>query len=74
MKTFSVEEEAFGATDIIDLIPNGQNIYVGKDNREEYVKLYIEYEFEKQCSTQIASFKKGFERLCEIELIKELLD
>lgn len=51
METFSVNEELFGAVEIVDLIPNGSEIYVQKDNREEYVRLKIEYEFEKQCQT-----------------------
>jgi hypothetical protein len=46
-ETFSIEEETFGAIETIDLIENGRDILVSKDNREEYVRLYIEYEFER---------------------------
>merc|ERR1712232_121133 len=72
--TFSLDYQEYGATHTVDLIPNGREIYVTKDNREDYVRLYIEYEFEKQCEVPLASFKKGFERLCDIRLIRELLD
>ena len=64
----------FGTTHTVDLIPKGRDIFVTPQNKEEYVRLYIEYEFEKQCAVPLASFKKGFERLCDMRLIKELLD
>ena len=30
-----------------ELKPNGSNIYVSKENRQEYVELYIDYIFSK---------------------------
>ena len=35
-QTFSIEEEKFGETETIDLIPDGQNIAVTDENKEEY--------------------------------------
>lgn len=58
----------------MELKAGGSEIYVTKENVEEFVRLYIEYEFEIQCATQLASFKKGFERLVDINLVKELID
>ena len=46
-RTFSVDVESFGAIESVDLIPGGSEIVVTKDNREEFVRLYIEYEFER---------------------------
>ena len=72
--TFSVDWQNFDAMESTDLVPNGGEIYVTKENREEYVRLYIEFEFEKQCAVPLASFRKGFERLCDLRLIMEVLD
>ena len=45
-RTFSEDLTLFGATNTVDLKPNGRDIFVTPDNKEEYVRLYIEYEFE----------------------------
>ena len=73
-RTFTVDVESFGAIESIDLVPNGSEIIVTKQNREQFVRLYIEYEFVRQSSVQFASFKKGFERLADSSLIKEVLN
>lgn len=73
-RTFTVTVEYYGATKEVELKEGGSEIYVTKDNVEEFVRLYIEYEFEIQCATQLASFKKGFERLVDVKLVQELID
>jgi hypothetical protein len=73
-QTFTVDFQQFGAMQTVDLVENGSQLYVTKDNRNEYVRKYIEYEFEAQCENPLLSFKRGFERLCDTRLIKELLD
>jgi hypothetical protein len=40
--TFSREYTEFGVTVTIDLIPNGRNIDVTLENRQEFLRLYIE--------------------------------
>jgi hypothetical protein len=52
----------------------GSKIAVNRYNREEFVRLYIDYEFKQQCAGQLASFKKGFERMVDKEALKSLLD
>ena len=44
-----------------------------RDNREEYVRLYIDYWFTKQCAEQLKAFRKGFERIVEIRLLRSFL-
>jgi len=73
-RTFTVTVEYFGATKEVELKEGGSEIYVDKSNVEEFVRLYIEYEFEVQCATQLNSFRKGFERLVDINLVKEMID
>jgi len=71
-RTFSVDYEFFGATQTEELVEGGSEIYVSEDNVEEYVRLDLEYRFEKQCETPLAYFKKGFERLADVNIIKEV--
>ena len=40
----------------------------------EFVRLYIDWQFRKQCEGQLASFKKGFERLLDMRVVKSLFD
>ena len=44
---FAVTEDVFGETQTKELKPNGENINVTKENREEYVKLYCDYVLNK---------------------------
>ncbi len=57
----------------VELIPGGKSISVTSANKHEFVRLFIEYEFKKQCASQLASFKKGFERLVDKEVLLAVL-
>ncbi len=46
-RTFTVDFEEFGVMKEIELIPNGKNTAVTIANREEFVRLFIQYEFQK---------------------------
>lgn len=72
-RTFSVDVQHFGATQEVELIEGGMQIPVTMDNRQEFVRLFIEYEFKKQCEQQIAYFKKGFERMVDIKVLQTIL-
>lgn len=52
-RTFTFDHEIFGETITEELKPGGKDIYVTKENREEFIELYIEFLFEKQCQVQI---------------------
>ena len=73
-RSFTVDFEQFGELQEIELIPNGKNILVSQENKLEFVRLFIEYEFKKQCAQQVASFKRGFERMVDKEVIKTILN
>ena len=47
---------------------------VSKSNVHEFVRLYIDFKFKKQCEGQLASFKKGFARVIDMMVIKSLFD
>ncbi len=44
---------------------------VNEGNREEYVDLYIDYIFSKQCEGQLRSLQKGFYKVCDEDLIQQ---
>lgn len=48
-RTFTFTSEMFGEQITDELKPGGKDIYVTKDNRDEFVKLYLEFVFEKSC-------------------------
>lgn len=60
---FSVELERYGEKTTVELKENGANIPVTQENKQEYVKLYIEWLFEKSVATQFKYFKNGFYKL-----------
>jgi hypothetical protein len=58
--TFSVSYEYFGEVKHHDLLPNGSATPVTKQNREEYVSLYVKYLLEASIAPQFEAFAKGF--------------
>lgn len=73
-RTFTADVELFGEVTQKDLIEGGSSIPVTKANVREFVRLFIDFHFRKQCEGQLASFKKGFERLIEMPIVKSLFD
>lgn len=47
--TVDVSEGTAGATREVELKTGGQQIEVNAGNREEFVRLFVEFEFLKQC-------------------------
>ncbi|XP_055679804.1 probable E3 ubiquitin-protein ligase HERC4 isoform X2 [Lutzomyia longipalpis] len=62
--TFSITEEVFGERRTVDLKPNGRNIGVTQENKEEFVNLYIDYVFNRSCKTHFEGFDMGFQKVC----------
>lgn len=58
-ETFSVETEAFGVTQTIDLLENGRNVSVTEENKHEYVRLLVEYRLTGSVQDQLEHFLKG---------------
>lgn len=70
MLTFSVDEESFGTTSQRDLKPNGANIEVTNDNKDEYIKLVIDWRFVARVKSQMHAFLEGFGSLVPLHLLK----
>ena len=73
-RTFSVTLDRFGKKEEIDLIPNGQEMFVTKRNVKKFVRLFIEYTFIKSCESQIKAFKRGFLRVVDLPVLRKLVD
>ncbi len=58
-ENFSLETEAFGETQIVDLIENGRNIPVTEENKQEYAQLVVEYRLTGSVHEQLDEFLKG---------------
>ena len=60
MVNFMIETDYFGGSKKLELIPNGEQIYVNQQNKHEYIRLFIDWFFNKQCQDQFTAFKTGF--------------
>ena len=47
-RTFSVDVMIGDESRTVDLVPNGSEIYVNEENREEFVRLFIQFEVQTQ--------------------------
>ena len=67
--TFTYEYESFGEKKVEELKEGGASIYVDQSNKEEYVELFVDYIFNRQCEKFFTSFANGFHKVCQGELI-----
>ncbi|XP_055616307.1 E3 ubiquitin-protein ligase Nedd-4-like isoform X2 [Toxorhynchites rutilus septentrionalis] len=70
MLTFCVDEETFGYTSQRELKPNGANIEVTNENKDEYIKLVIEWRFVARVKDQMQAFLDGFGQIVPLNLLK----
>jgi E3 ubiquitin-protein ligase HUWE1 len=68
-ETFSVEVEAFGEMQVVDLIENGRDIPVTEDNKHEYIRLITEHRLTGSVKEQLEHFLKGFHDIVPGELV-----
>jgi len=68
-ETFSVEDDEFGVTNVVDLIPNGRDIPVTDENKHDYVRLVVEHKLLASVKEQMEHFLKGFHEIIPAELI-----
>lgn len=66
---FSVETDDYGEHKTIDLIPNGRNIPVTESNKQEYVRLVVEYRLQTSVSEQMSNFITGFHEIIPKDLV-----
>ena len=69
---FTVVDDKFGEKIIIPLKPDGEKTMINNTNKEEYVKLYTDWFFNKSIEEYFKSFEKGFYKIFHKSLIKIL--
>ncbi|XP_035228929.1 E3 ubiquitin-protein ligase HUWE1-like [Stegodyphus dumicola] len=67
--TFSVEVQEFGVTEIRDLKPNGRNIQVTEETKNEYVRLVCQEKMTGAIRKQLKAFLEGFYEIIPKRLI-----
>ncbi|XP_073238987.1 probable E3 ubiquitin-protein ligase HECTD2 [Porites lutea] len=63
-QTFQISYTVFGEVITHSLKPRGDRIPVTKQNRQEYVNLYVDYLLNRSIYQQFASFYHGFHSVC----------
>lgn len=71
---FTIDVQTLGAMNEVELKEGGSQILVTRENRREFVDLFINFTFKKSCEGQLASFKKGFNRMVDLPVLKALFD
>ena len=70
---FTVAQEEFGVTKSIDLIPNGSNIPVTRENRLQYMYLVAHYKLTKQIKKQSTAFFEGLSEIIDPKWLRYVL-
>ncbi|TWU74892.1 hypothetical protein ED733_003614 [Metarhizium rileyi] len=68
-ESFSVEDDEFGVTNVVDLVPNGRDVAVTEDSKHEYVRLVVEHKLLSSVKEQMEKFLQGFHDIIPAELI-----
>ena len=68
--TYTISQSSFGEVEEVPLKTGGEDIAVTSDNKNEYVKLYIEYVLFKSCEAQFDAFKKGFLKVVSARVLQ----
>uniref|UniRef100_A0A8D0DFM0 HECT and RLD domain containing E3 ubiquitin protein ligase 4 n=1 Tax=Sander lucioperca TaxID=283035 RepID=A0A8D0DFM0_SANLU len=61
---FTITEENYGATEVLELVPNGEDINVNQSNRQDFVNAYVDYVFNTSVAPLFECFYAGFHKVC----------
>jgi E3 ubiquitin-protein ligase HERC4 len=61
---FEITREVYGEVKTIELIPNGSQINVTQQNKQQFVDVYVDYIFNASVKEQFDAFNHGFHRVC----------
>ena len=73
-RTFSVDVQVGQETKTVDLIEGGSQIYVNMENRDEFVRKFIEFEVYVQAESRLEAFWKGLSRFIDSIVLRELFE
>lgn len=71
-RSFEVSREAWGAVHTTELIPNGSQIPVTNENRQDYVSRYIQWFLVESVKVQLLAFRRGFFSVIDESLLRDL--
>ncbi|CAG8527024.1 7036_t:CDS:10 [Ambispora gerdemannii] len=63
-RTFLIDYETFGQRYTHELKPEGAEIKLTNENREEFVSLFVDFWLNKSVERQFNAFKEGFDLVC----------
>ncbi|CAL8286877.1 unnamed protein product [Arctogadus glacialis] len=61
---FAITRENYGLTEVMELIPGGEDISVDRSNRKGFVEAYLRYVFSGSVSELYSAFSAGFLKVC----------
>jgi len=61
---FQITYDYYETKETFDLVPQGSNIPVTEANKDEYIRLYLEYLLKNSVEIQINAFVRGFKAVC----------
>jgi E3 ubiquitin-protein ligase HUWE1 len=67
---FTIEDDQFGEQKVVELKEGGKSIPLTEENKEEYVKLVVQYRVENSIKDQIKAFLNGFYEIIPRNLIQ----
>ncbi|XP_017023158.1 probable E3 ubiquitin-protein ligase HERC4 isoform X2 [Drosophila kikkawai] len=67
--TFEISRDVFGESETKCLKPDGSDIAVTLENRQEFVDLYVDFVFNKSVELHYNAFHKGFLKVCSGRVI-----
>jgi ubiquitin-protein ligase E3 C len=67
---FTVAVEDFGIAKTLDLIPNGSNVAVTRENRLQYIQLVSHYRLSKQIKLQSEAFFEGLLEMIDTKWLR----
>ncbi|KAL5105874.1 E3 ubiquitin-protein ligase NEDD4-like [Taenia crassiceps] len=68
--TFAVDEEHFGETVEVELIPNGRTCLVTNANKRDYIERIINWRFVSRVEHQMCAFLEGFNDIIPLETLQ----
>ncbi|VVC26339.1 E3 ubiquitin-protein ligase, SMURF1 type,WW domain,C2 domain,HECT domain [Cinara cedri] len=68
--TFSLDEDILGHTSHRELKPDGANIHLTQENKDEYISLVIQWRFVSRIQEQMNAFLQGFGSIVPLSYIK----
>lgn len=68
--TFSTSYDNFGYEQAVEFVECGQTVAVTDENKQEFVRLYVDWFLNTSIESQFRPFYKGFYKVMSVESIK----